>query len=246
MKLLRHILSHGILLIVLIALAFIYFYRVQLFSTEINAHIDSTVNKALAWTEIFQNKQQQQSDESTAPVVAEIAPVAVAEVQQEAPADTTSQAEVQQEVPADTTSQVVTTEAMPVPEATDTQEMALVETTTSAEPEAAVDNDQAVAATAHDDLLNQARTAYANGNPDQAVKLYEELSELNAEDPNIPGELGNVFYAQGKWQQAGVAYYEAATRLMAHGQVGQVEYLYRVIQGLDQESAEKLRSQLGK
>lgn len=242
MKLLRHILSHGILLLILIALAFIYFYRAQLFSVEINTRIDSTVDKALAWTEIFQNKKQQQSEESVAPVVAESAPVVVTEAQQEAPVDSAVQIPTE---PVET-DQVATIEAMPVPEVTTTQEMALVETTTSVEPEAVVENDQTSAAIVHEDLLDQARTAYANGNPEQAIKLYEELSELNADDPNIPGELGNVFYAQGKWQQAGVAYYEAATRLMAHGQIGQVEYLYRVIQGLDQESAEKLRSQLGK
>jgi len=87
--------------------------------------------------------------------------------------------------------------------------------------------------------------AFLDGKVEQAIQLYAQLTELNGNDPNIPGELGNVLYSQGKWKEAGAAYYEAATRLLARGEMGQVQYLYRVIQGLDPESAEKLRSQLG-
>ena len=58
--------------------------------------------------------------------------------------------------------------------------------------------------------------------------------------------MGNIFYIQGKWKEAGQAYYEAAIRLMRQGQTGQVQYLDRVIHGLDKESAEKLSSQMGR
>lgn len=117
-----------------------------------------------------------------------------------------------------------------------------------AQPEQAesLSSDKEAVAKSHTELLNQARLAFQSGNSDKAVSLYKELSDLNPDDPNVYGELGNIFYSQGKWKQAGQAYYEAATRLLQKGQRGQVQYLHRVIQGLDQESAEKLRAQLGR
>lgn len=131
-----------------------------------------------------------------------------------------------------------------------TKEAAVAEpdkTEPAAEEQAAtVSTDREAVAGSHAELINQARLAFKNGDGDRAVILYQQLSELNPDDPNAYGELGNVYYAQGKWQLAGQAYYEAASRLLQHDQHGQVQYLYRVIQGLDKESAEKLRAQLGK
>lgn len=105
--------------------------------------------------------------------------------------------------------------------------------------------DKEAASASHSELIDQARLAFNSGNADKAISLYKELSELNPDDPNAYGELGNVYYAQGKWQLAGQAFYEAAIRLLRQGQHGQVQYLHRVIQGLDKESADKLAEQLG-
>lgn len=116
---------------------------------------------------------------------------------------------------------------------------------TQPEPDAVVSLDKQAVTKSHAELISQARSAFQSGDSDKSISLYQELAELNPDDPNVYGELGNVFYAQGKWKQAGQAYYEAASRLLQHGQTGQVQYLYRVIQGLDQESADKLRSQMG-
>ncbi len=94
-------------------------------------------------------------------------------------------------------------------------------------------------------ILNRARQAYWNGSMAEAEKAYQELSELASQDPDVYGELGNIYYAQGKWKQAGEAYYEAAIRLIeANQQPAQVNYLLRVIQGLDAESANKLRQKM--
>ena len=76
-----------------------------------------------------------------------------------------------------------------------------------------------------------------------AIEKYNELIELE-DEADFHGELGNVYYAMGKWQQAGSSYYEAAVRLIDSGQLAQVGYLQRVIQGLDAEHAEKLAKQL--
>ena len=93
-------------------------------------------------------------------------------------------------------------------------------------------------------MLVMARQSFWSGNTQVSEKFYLDLTRLEDGDPDIYGELGNVYYAQGKWKQAGQAYYEAAVRLLALQQANQVSYLLRVIQGLDMESAEKLRHKI--
>ena len=93
-------------------------------------------------------------------------------------------------------------------------------------------------------MLIMARQSFWSGNTQVSEKFYLDLTRLEDGDPDIYGELGNVYYAQGKWKQAGQAYYEAAVRLLALQQANQVSYLLRVIQGLDRESAEKLRHKI--
>ena len=93
-------------------------------------------------------------------------------------------------------------------------------------------------------ILIKARKAFWHGDLKASEKSYKELVEHEELDPNAYGELGNVYYAQGKWQEAGKAYYEAAVRLIELKQPYQVNYLFRVIQGLDAESAEKLKQKM--
>jgi hypothetical protein len=89
-------------------------------------------------------------------------------------------------------------------------------------------------------LLIDARTAFNSGNVTLSEKYYLELTARTKSDPDVFGELGNVYYSQGKWKKAGEAYYEAAVRLIDTGRRDQVVYLQRVIQGLDAGYAEKL------
>jgi len=96
----------------------------------------------------------------------------------------------------------------------------------------------------HFELINQARLLHMTGNSNNAIELYRELGELYPDDPNVYGELGNVYYLQGDWKQASQAYYEAALRLRKLRMNDQIHYLYLVIHGLDPETAEKLREQL--
>ena len=95
-------------------------------------------------------------------------------------------------------------------------------------------------------LLKVARIAYQEGNPHVAIKIYKELIELENDEADFYGELGNVYYAIGNWNEAGLAYYEAATRLIEQNKFAQVGYLQRVIQGLNTEQAEKLAEQLSR
>lgn len=90
------------------------------------------------------------------------------------------------------------------------------------------------------DLLISARNNFHHGNIKLSESLYLELTQLEQDNPDNFGELGNVYYSQGKWDEAGQAYYQAAVRLMSKGNYNQVAYLQRVINGLNAEYAEKL------
>ncbi len=98
--------------------------------------------------------------------------------------------------------------------------------------------------TPHSELINQARLLHLTGNTNNAIELYRELAEVYPDDPNVVGELGNVYYLKGDWEQASLAYYEAAIRLQKLRMTEQIHYLYLVIHGLDPDVAEKLREQL--
>jgi len=95
-----------------------------------------------------------------------------------------------------------------------------------------------------DNILLMARQSFWNGNSRLSEKFYMDLTHYGSSNPDIYGELGNVYYAQGKWKKAGEAYYEAAIRLIELKQNAQVSYLLRVIQGLDAVSADKLRHKI--
>jgi len=278
MKLLRYLLSHGLLIMFIVALAFTYIYRAQLFPENITAQIDSYVNKSITWVGLLPiddyveqikdvvvaedegvtvaadvNTTEQETDiASTETSTSESIAVNTDETTSEK--GSTEQQGITTEQPDVTTEQqVVENNAMPVPRTPNQDSVAMTNSPSAQEHSAdhsdddgAVETDQEAAATSHADLLNNARLAYLNGKPEQAAQLYQELSELNPDDPNVFGEMGNVFYSQGKWKEAGLAYFEAANCLLEQGHPEQVPYLYRVIQGLDQESAEKLRIKMGR
>lgn len=303
MKLIRYLLSHALLLAFFLALGFAYYNRAQLFSDDINAKIDNTVQRGMARVRSFpeQPKPVTQTSESGQVVatetVAQEAPVGADQVPSEVaqsseidvePAqtesvtslpvddtavDSASDADMQQVQIATQTTTETTTEntgsessgevTEQTVEATNPAEPALSETeatsetvvaqaseapdsASTAEQVPAVSTDKEAVTKSNAELLNHARLAFQSGDSNKAITLYRELSDLNPDDPNAYGELGNVLYSQGRWQQAGQAYYEAATRLLQQGQMEQVQYLYRVIHGLDRESADKLRSQMGR
>ena len=92
--------------------------------------------------------------------------------------------------------------------------------------------------------LNKARQAYWHGQIKASEDYYIELTKNDNKNPDVYGELGNIYYMQGKWKQAGDAYYEAAIRLIDQKQYAQVNYLLRVIQGLNPNVARKLQKKM--
>ncbi len=93
------------------------------------------------------------------------------------------------------------------------------------------------------EMLFKARLAYWNRDLKTAESTYIELSEI-VEDPNVYGELGNLYYMQSKWKKASEAYYHAAIKLKAINHLDQAYHLLRIIRGLDTETANKLQSEL--
>lgn len=93
-------------------------------------------------------------------------------------------------------------------------------------------------------ILYQARQAYWAGDIKAAEQIYKKLTANSRADANVYGELGNIYYLQGKWKPAANAYYEAAIRLIDNKQYAQVNYLLRVIQGLNPNVAKKLQKKI--
>lgn len=91
---------------------------------------------------------------------------------------------------------------------------------------------------------DRARAAFWAGDYDRAIILYRELVNDFDRNPDLYGEMGNVYYAQGQWREAAQAYYEAAERLLHRGQTSRAAHLNRLIRNLDQELANRLDREL--
>lgn len=92
------------------------------------------------------------------------------------------------------------------------------------------------------DTHQAARYAYWSGDFQKAERLYQELSQSQPHNPDYRGELGNVYYAQGRWEAAAKAYTEAAVRLIEQGDYPRAHHLYRIVHGLDREKAAEIRN----
>ena len=81
---------------------------------------------------------------------------------------------------------------------------------------------------------------YRAGAYAQCERLLRRLLQLEPDNPDGYGELGNMFFSQGLWELAASAYFEAGTRLVKEGQLEQARQLVDVIRGLDGTQADEL------
>jgi len=102
----------------------------------------------------------------------------------------------------------------------------------------------AVAGSSAYGLLAAAREAYWLRDYEQAEASYQQLIQLEPDNPDGYGELGNMYFAQGQWQPAAAAYYEAGVRLLNSGMVVQARQMLEVIRGLNGEQADELEQQI--
>ena len=89
-------------------------------------------------------------------------------------------------------------------------------------------------------VLAAAREAYWMHDHEEAESLYRRLIDLEPENPDGYGELGNLYFSQGKWDDAASAYFEAGSRLARTGHMMEAQNLLEVIRGLNGKQADEL------
>ncbi len=94
------------------------------------------------------------------------------------------------------------------------------------------------------ELLAVAREAYWLRDYESAEKYYRQLIQIEPDNPDGYGELGNMYFAQGQWEHAAAAYYEAGVRMIKAGMVVQARQLVDVISGLNGTQADELEQQV--
>ena len=152
---------------------------------------------------------------------AEITPAAIEEA---APAETTPAAAVEPESIADI---APATEALAAPDKEDIPK---------AVADAATETPYEVMATA--------RESFWLRDFDDAEQHYRKLTQIDPDNPDGYGEMGNMYFSQGKWDEATAAYYEAGTRLLNEGRVVQARHMVEVIRGLNSPLADELEAQV--
>ena len=270
MKLLRHILSHLFLIIFFMAIVSVFYYRTLLLPTDVVRNIDGVVKDVYPPALNFVSKRDYFwsikgerivsfddlnifENNNSVPVEAEKKELVVAEnrnVNDEVDAKSVKSdlvklelaketGQAKNKLDMETTPAVVTEEKSSLPD----NNVNKIPVTTNSK-----NNKDGVLAvvikerdtSSESELLINARDAFHKGAITQSENFYLELIQRDNNNPDTYGELGNVYYSQGKWDEAGQAYYEAAMRLISDGKYNQVTYLQRVITGLNTEYAEKL------
>ena len=256
MKFLRHILSHLFLISFLIAVISVFYYRTLLLPNDVVGKIDGYVNdvyppalsfvsrrdyfwsikgeRIVSFDDLNLFKKEDNVTDKVKPVdMAEVKSIVVTE--KEVEAEKTGVVQNKNENQKESTVIISKTD-----ESVQTKKQVTdpVEDMNKIEELASVVKDSNTSS--ERDLLISARNAFNQGAMIESEKFYLELTDLDQDNADFFGELGNVYYAQGKWDEAGQAYYEAAVRLISEGNQNQVGYLHRVIKGLNAEHAEKL------
>ncbi len=89
-----------------------------------------------------------------------------------------------------------------------------------------------------------ARRAFWEQDPSVAEKAYQALIRDYPDEPDLPGELGNIYLHQGRWPEAADLYYEAGLRTMRSSNRGRVGAVIRILRSLDPAKAEALRQKM--
>jgi hypothetical protein len=91
-----------------------------------------------------------------------------------------------------------------------------------------------------------ARNAFWSRDLAVAELKYHALSAKLPDNPDVMGELGNVFYVQGKHKQTVAAYYRAAELLIEKGQSSRVTVILDLLYKLEPEKANTLRAKMAR
>jgi Flp pilus assembly protein TadD len=89
-------------------------------------------------------------------------------------------------------------------------------------------------------LLAAAREAFWMHDYAGAEASYRKLIALEPDNPDGYGELGNMYFTQGNWEQAAATYFDAGKNLVNEGRIRQADVLVNVIRGLNGPQADEL------
>lgn len=93
----------------------------------------------------------------------------------------------------------------------------------------------------HEQLLQNARSAFWDGALEQAETLYLRYLKANPSDATGFGELGNVYQSMGRPQDALDAYFEAGVRFRIQGDREQLSLILAVLNEAGDPRAGELR-----
>jgi tetratricopeptide (TPR) repeat protein len=89
-------------------------------------------------------------------------------------------------------------------------------------------------------LLAAAREAYWLRDYATAEQNYQAMIEQDPDNPDGYGELGNMYFSQGKWDLAAGSYFEAGKRLADEGLLDEAGQLVDVLKGIQGPQAGEL------
>lgn len=87
---------------------------------------------------------------------------------------------------------------------------------------------------------DNAREAFARGDIDGAVSLYQKRIKRNSKDVEAHQELGNVYYSTGRLPQAAQAYTEAVNLMIEKKEFDDVDPMLSVIAEFNPRKADEL------
>jgi len=90
------------------------------------------------------------------------------------------------------------------------------------------------------ETIMRARGAYWEGDFAASEQAYQQLIDRYPNEVELQGEVGNVYYAQGKWAQAALAYAQVVRQLYRTRQNAQADYMLQIVSSLDRELGEQL------
>ena len=86
-----------------------------------------------------------------------------------------------------------------------------------------------------------ARKSFFQRKYDLSEQNYQKVIDSTEDNVDAYGELGNVYFNQGKKEQAASAYFEAAAILVRKGQVNRAQSLMGLLRHLDKNKASELQ-----
>ena len=86
-----------------------------------------------------------------------------------------------------------------------------------------------------------ARKSFYRRDYKQSEENYQKIIDSTEDNFDAYGELGNVYFNQGKREQAAAAYFEAASILVRKGQVQRARSLTGLLRHLDRQKAVELQ-----